>query len=159
MDDQDLFVDSKVNISFILIFCLECLDQNKITSQFKRIWSMDKLRDEHGTGPVPIPYRISGTDFFPSINSGTGTVPNGIRIPVPGNRVFPFLFRNFPIWYRSRTELVVPIFFHLISQSRYRTVYRDWYRFGTVPGFGSKCSSLTEWIGYFSNRKELLQGK
>ncbi|GJR20224.1 hypothetical protein Tco_0968751, partial [Tanacetum coccineum] len=23
--------------------------------------------DEHGTGPVPVPYRISGTDFFPSI--------------------------------------------------------------------------------------------
>jgi hypothetical protein len=61
-------------------------------------------RDEHGTGTgtVPIPYQISGTDFFPSIISGTGTVPNGIRIPVPvpvpvtvsvpvsKNRVFPF---------------------------------------------------------------------
>ena len=60
------------------------------------------VRDEHGTGTVPIPYRISGTEFFPSIISGTGTVPNGIRIlvpvsglvsgpvPVSGNRVFPF---------------------------------------------------------------------
>ncbi|GKA98012.1 retrovirus-related pol polyprotein from transposon TNT 1-94 [Tanacetum coccineum] len=28
--------------------------------------------------------------------SGTGTVPNGIRIPVPGNQVFPVFFGEFP---------------------------------------------------------------
>ena len=103
-------------------------------------------RDEHGTGTIPIPYRISGTDFFPSINSGTGNVPNGIRIPVPGNRVFPVFIREFPdlvpVPYRiSGPDFFSPYFVVLVP---YRISGSVPFRYGTgtVPGFGSKCSSL-----------------
>jgi hypothetical protein len=86
---------------------------------------------------VPVPYR---TGF-------------GYRYRYREIGFFPFLFGNFPIWYRSRTELMVPIFFTLfrspgtvpyigngIISVRYR------YDSGSVLGFGSKCSSYTSQI-------------
>ena len=119
---------------------------------------MLNTRDEHGTGTVPIPYRISGTDFFPSINSGTGTVPNGIRIPVPvpvsvpvpGNRVFPVFIREFPDLVPVPYRISGPDFFFTLFRSPGTVPYigndtvsvRYRYGSGSVPGFGSKCSSL-----------------
>ena len=115
-----------------------------------------------GISTVPVPYRISDTYFLPSKISGTGTVSNGIRIsvPVPGNRVFPVFIREFPdlvpVPYRINGPdffspyFVVPIPYCI---SEISTV---WYGTGSVPGFGSKWSSLFD--GYFdsasSNRNQ-----
>lgn len=88
------------------------------------------VRDEHDTGTVPILYRISDTDFFPSINSGTGIVPNRIQIlvpvpvsvPVPGNRVFPVFIRKF--------SDLAPVPYRISGPNFFFTLFRSP---GTVP--------------------------
>lgn len=86
-----------------------------------------------GMSTVPIPYRINGTDFFPSINSGTGIVLNGIRIPVPvpGNRVIPVFIREFPDLIPVPYRISGPEFFFTLFLSP-----------GTVPYIGNGTVSV-----------------
>jgi hypothetical protein len=112
---------------------------------------------------VPNPYRIGGTVFFPSMKGGTGTVRDGIRIPVPvpvavpvpGNQVFPVFIREFPDLVPVPYRISGPDFFFTLFRSPGTVPYigngtvsvRYRYGSGSVPGFGSKCSSLVPTFG------------
>ena len=108
-------------------------------------------RDELGTGPVPNPSRIGGTEFFPSTKrgyryrterdsdtgSGTGTRKSG----------FSRFFREFPDLVPVPYRIGGTEFFPSTKRGyRYRTERDSDTGSGTVPvsvsGFGSKCSSL-----------------